>query len=272
MGSVGSVLSGIGGAAPSGAASGAAQPAPYGAAKGGAGSRNPGARDHTQVRLVCFDFDCTMSVIHMFKQIAGWEKPNQLDPPYAQSEKGQIAKIRELNRQQWAVRKFPAPSLTIEPNGSSFSSALLGGDQRVQNLQAMLEHMHRCEAEAVIITKGYVGAVQQVMHDVGLLQYFAAVYGLTGSTYGTTGYDMEVQKFEFGVEGKPEQEYTSKSSVIRQIAQLRQLSPEEILFVDDDPAEVRGVAKARCAKTLHVADHRGMTTEDLQTVCDVTQR
>ena len=129
------------------------------------------------------------------------------------------------------VRKFPAPSLTIEPNGSSFSSALLGGDQRVQpfawrnlpthsavmakkrsticqgivgplqrfehyshsdltaafwwycevrsqechaavrpppnwqvqNLQAMLEHMHRCEAEAVIITKGYVGAVQQVL-------------------------------------------------------------------------------------------------------------
>ena len=60
--------------------------------------------------------------------------------------------------------------------------------------------------------------------------------------------------------------------MIRQIAQLRQLSPEEILFVDDDPAEVRGVAEARCAKTLHVADQRGMTTEDLQTVCDVRLR
>ena len=41
-----------------------------------------------QVRLVCFDFDCTLSVVHMFKHLAGWEKPNQLEPPSAPLEPG----------------------------------------------------------------------------------------------------------------------------------------------------------------------------------------
>jgi FMN phosphatase YigB (HAD superfamily) len=253
MGTVGSVLSG--GGAPT-----EKRPEP-----------EPRERSEPQVRLVCFDFDCTLSVIHMFKEIAGWERPNQLDPPFAQSEKGQIAKIRELNQKPWAAAGSP-PQLFVEASGTIFSAALLGGEQRVSTLRAMLTHLQASRAEAVIITKGYVGAVQQVMQDVGLLQYFAAVYGLTGNIYGTTEYDIQVQHLEFGLEGRPEQQYSQKSAVIQQIAGLRQLSPDEILFVDDDPQEVRGVAAARCARTLHVVDRHGMTGPDLQAVCDLTKR
>jgi phosphoglycolate phosphatase-like HAD superfamily hydrolase len=215
-----------------------------------------------------------MSVVHMFKEIAGWERPPQLQEPFAQSEKGQIARIRELNEQLWALRTSSAspPQLLIAPNGTTFSAALLGGQQRVATIQAMLTHLQSSGAEAVIITKGYVGAVQQVMMDVGLLESFSAVYGLIGTVYGTTAYDLQVQHLDFGLEGRPEQQYSHKSSVIKQIAAIRKLSPEEILFVDDDPKEVNAVAAASCARTMHVVERRGMTSKDLQTICELTQR
>merc|ERR1719460_949583 len=104
MGTVGSVL---GGGSPT-------EPRPSEAAE----RRDP------QVRLVCFDFDCTMSVIHLFKEIAGWERPPQLDAPFAQSEKGQIARIRALNEQPWAAAGSP-PRLCVAQGGALFSTAVL---------------------------------------------------------------------------------------------------------------------------------------------------
>ena len=41
----------------------------------------------------------------------------------------------------------------------------------------MLSAMRGHGGEAVIITKGYVGACQQVLHDANLLGHFSAVFG-----------------------------------------------------------------------------------------------
>ena len=68
----------------------------------------------------------------------------------------------------------------------------------------------------------------------------------------------------FGLEGRPEQQYSQKSAVIQQIAGLRQLSPDEILFVDDDPQEVRGAAVARHAKIWIFQNNFVKNFENLQ--------
>lgn len=85
------------------------------------------------VRLVVFDFDQTLSVVHVFKSLAGWgdkEKGEKILPvprPYASTERGQVRRIHELD--------VAASRL------GNFASAAFGGPVRVEQLRQFLQRL-----------------------------------------------------------------------------------------------------------------------------------
>ncbi|CAK0871134.1 unnamed protein product, partial [Prorocentrum cordatum] len=78
---------------------------PLRAAAGGgreAAPDRPDAGASGAVRLIVFDFDQTLSVVHVFKSLAGWgdkqaEKTMQVPRPFASTERGQVRRIREID-------------------------------------------------------------------------------------------------------------------------------------------------------------------------------
>ena len=68
-----------------------------------------------RVKRIYFDFDQTISKIHVFKQLAGWEPG--ISSPHALSERGQIHRLKMLNTEQY----------TAGAPGASWTACALGG-------------------------------------------------------------------------------------------------------------------------------------------------
>ncbi|CAJ1354197.1 unnamed protein product [Effrenium voratum] len=89
------------------------------------------------VRLFLFDFDQTLSVIHVFKSLAGWPKQVSLPKPHASSEPGQVLRVEELSR-----------DVFIQEGG--FPAMAFGGPERVQQMANLLQSLQDAGAELVI--------------------------------------------------------------------------------------------------------------------------
>ena len=75
-----------------------------------------------------FDFDQTISKIHVFKQLAGWEPG--VDAPHALSERGQIHRLKMLNADLQYI--YESSNGMVVPcaagaKGSSWTACALGG-------------------------------------------------------------------------------------------------------------------------------------------------
>ena len=82
----------------------------------------------TAVKHVYFDFDQTISKVHVFKQLAGWE-PGVL-APHALSERGQIHRLKLLNdagRYQYHANGQIAACPPGAKGATSWTAAALGG-------------------------------------------------------------------------------------------------------------------------------------------------
>lgn len=202
--------------------------------------------------MVVFDFDQTLSVIHVFKALAGWSKDVQLPRPHATTERGQVRRIAELSQ----VDPFRS-----ERGG--FATAVFGGEARVEQLRQVLERLQAREVELLICTKGLVGAVRKCLHDVDLLGFFSEVYGNVGDNYGETPFDKELARSKPTTQERqfmspPDKAaWRSKDKLILQLATRAGLSREQAVLVEDDPEEIRR-ANSVC-RTLFVKEAAGMT-------------
>lgn len=212
------------------------------------------------VRLVVFDFDQTLSVIHVFKTLAGWGEKSKdrgavrIPRPFASSEWGQVRRISELSR--------------IEPFcGEGFARAAFGGERRIEELRRFLAALAVSGVELVICTKGLVGAVRKCLADLRLLDIFSAVYGNVGSeTYGETNYDKDIAK----AQPSPEEEqylgnaasagWRTKADLISRLLAQRSLRKEQAVLVEDDAEEIRRAAPV--CRTHWVREAQGMTIAD----------
>ena len=82
----------------------------------------------TAVKHVYFDFDQTISKVHVFKQLAGWE-PGVL-APHALSERGQIHRLKLLNdagQYQYHANGQIAACPPGAKGATSWTAAALGG-------------------------------------------------------------------------------------------------------------------------------------------------
>ena len=114
--------------------SGAVKSAPLeAAAKPAAAPTATSAAQGTQtaqggLKHVYFDFDQTISTIHVFKQLAGWEPG--VDAPHALSERGQIHRLKMLNadlQYNYQSSKGMVVPCGAGAKGSSWTACALGG-------------------------------------------------------------------------------------------------------------------------------------------------
>lgn len=212
--------------------------------------------------MVVFDFDQTLSCIHVFKCLAGWSEQAaaaMIEKPFACTERGQLRKIEELD-------KLPSFKRL-----GGFAVVALGGQERVAQLRALLAQLKLTEVDMFICSKGLVGPVCKCLSDVGLLAFFTEVYGNIGSEYGETPFD---KKIEPNVEldkflGTWEQAgWGSKDKLIRRLMDQRHLKEDQVVLVEDDQEEVRR-ARGTC-RTVFVREARGMTTEHFQRLLEMT--
>jgi len=208
-------------------------------------------------KLIVFDFDQTLSVIHVFKTLAGWNDRSQALPvpePHASTEHGQVRRIQELSREP-----------VFKADG--FAMAAFGGEKRVQEVRLLLRTLTEQNVELVICTKGFVGVARKCLSDLGLLTFFSEVYGNVGNTtYESTPYDKEVARVDPTEEetlllGSTYQaDWSTKDKLISQVMRKKSLRHEQVVLVDDDPEEIRR-ANAVC-RTLWVKNGTGITNEE----------
>jgi phosphoglycolate phosphatase-like HAD superfamily hydrolase len=207
------------------------------------------------VKLIVFDFDQTLSCIHVFKTLAGWSRDAhfQVPRPYAMTERGQIRRVSELSQLE---------SFKAERGG--FACAAFGGEARVEQLRDMLERLTTRGVNLVICTKGLVGTVRKCLYDLGLLGFFSEVYGNVGDNYGETAYDQELARSkpssrELQFLSRPENgAWRSKDKLILQLASRAGLSREQAVLVEDDAEEIRRATPV--CRTLWIKEAAGMTS------------
>lgn len=222
-------------------------------------TRNKGRQDNWSLRLVVFDFDQTLSAIHVFKTLAGWpgthDREFSVPAPFACTEEGQIRRIIELNGAEFQ-------------RTGGFAQMAFGGKERVETIRTFLQKLHEQGTELIICTKGLIGVVKKCLHDLDLLHYFNEVYGNRGNTYDMTAYDKHVaeEKSSANAEfrhflGRMDQTgWGTKDQLISRLMKRGGLLFEQCAFVEDDPEEIRR-AKDVCM-TLFLKEARGMTPED----------
>lgn len=216
-----------------------------------------------RVRLFLFDFDQTLSVVHVFKSLAGWPKQQDtsilsIPKPYATSEFGQVIRLDQLNREHFQ-----------EDGG--FLSVAFGGAERIRQVSKVLETLKAQESELIICTKGFVGPVRFSLERLGLFPYFSQIYGHIGDTYGATPFDKQVAEEQHpelqALLGERWQEqWTSKDQLAVSLMRQKGLNADQVVLVEDDPQEIRK-ARSVC-RTLLVKEARGLTSSQLeQLVC-----
>eukprot|EP01065_Artemidia_motanka_P053128 TRINITY_DN9782_c0_g1_i3.p1 TRINITY_DN9782_c0_g1~~TRINITY_DN9782_c0_g1_i3.p1 ORF type:complete len:339 (+),score=21.43 TRINITY_DN9782_c0_g1_i3:302-1318(+) len=219
------------------------------------------------VRLIMWDFDRTLSAIHVFKTLSGWS--GSLPEPHARSERGQLRRIRELNQKHWVYdEEADEVALSVADDGYPWTVAAMGGPARIASLGRLLKELHSAGISMVIITKGYVGSAKQCLSDAGMLQYFDHFHGNTGETYGSDPADRSLPRHEF--EGtSAESLQTPKAEVISTYLRARGLQHNEAAFVDDDDREIRS-ASGHC-RVLHVKGSGAAAREfrELRYLCGI---
>jgi len=203
------------------------------------------------LRLAVFDFDQTLSACHLYHALAGGNGGIEVFPPYARTERGQLARLAELDA-----------SPDYESAGG-FTVAAFGGQTRLGELKAALEELHDGGVECVVCSRGLVGPIRRSLDQVGLLQLFSHVFANTGSSPGTE-YDQNLPVDALGVdvrflqaEGTPRWG-PSKGRLVERCMNERGLQWGEAVFVDDTASEIQSVQ--RMCYTIQVQPPAGEDT------------
>ena len=197
---------------------------------------------------VYFDFDQTLSKIHVFKQLAGLEPG--VDAPHALSERGQIHRLKMLNAKVQYI--YQSSYGMVVPcaagaEGSSWTACALGGPERVGQLGSFFANLKASGVRLSIITKGYVAACRYLLEQEGLLQHFEQIFGMLGQFYGESDFDRANPE-PSSLEGSSDYELReSKASLIRSLMSRESLAVEEACLVEDDAQEcasVQGICRS----------------------------
>jgi hypothetical protein len=270
----------------------------------------PQGLDRGHIRLIIFDFDNTLSVYHVFKGLVGWRDQGGTPGGYtkgtrvmkiwgdpAQTELGQMMRVAEYDK----------------VNGrqpGDFAKIAFGGEVRVRQLKETLEYLKiQRRVHLVIVTKGLVGVVRELLSDLGMLELFTDVYGNVGwetlpAGATATPFDLkfghsetehrklamryplwaelmgEKKQADFNPARTPTTlKLKGKAELIKAIisgksrsnlpwnqvqGQGQGLQPNQVVFVEDDPAEIYHATGL--ALILEVKDRQGMRVGHFDTL------
>lgn len=206
------------------------------------------------LKLAVFDFDQTLSACHVYYALSGGDGGLPVPPPYARSERGQLARIAELD------------GLPEFASCGGFSAVAFGGQDRIAKLQSVFEELRAAGVECIVCSRGLVGPIRRCLDQVGLLWYFKEVYANAGPGDDGTEYDLRLPPgFPSGTDARflgssVNTGWGSKGRLVARLLRERGLSQHEAVFVDDTASEidnVRGVCH-----TIHVQPPQGMGPRD----------
>lgn len=206
-------------------------------------------------RLAIFDFDRTLSCCHVYAALCGGVGGLPVPPPYAQTERGQLARLAELDTR---------PEYHAQ---GGFALAAFGGHERVAQLKALLDDVHAAGVECVICSRGFVGPLRRCLEQVGLLGYFTHVFGTIGVASNPTEYDLCLPLGAPGADARflgttANTGWGSKASLIARCLRERGLHYGNAIFIDDTPSEIADV-QSICA-TIQVQPPRGMGSREFE--------
>jgi phosphoglycolate phosphatase-like HAD superfamily hydrolase len=231
------------------------------------------------VKLVVFDFDCTLTSFHVFASLAGLvggiAKKLEVPPPHARTENGQIERLLQLDADpSWGLGVFAFMSF--------------GGSNRVAQIRRLLETLRDRCVECIILSRGMAQPIRNILQQVGLLCFFTQICGSEGCSMGCTAYDHSVQSKSAlsGKTGKPgdngaivphavEQKVrwfakTSKASELQGFMEERSLTYGEIVYLDDDLEETES-ARHVC-QSIHVTSGHGIGEREINILFDILDR
>jgi FMN phosphatase YigB (HAD superfamily) len=210
------------------------------------------------VKHIFFDFDKTISRVHVFLVLAGWEESGA--PPYALTERGQISKMRQLNSAgpYWSYNEKFGGIVPTNCNGERWTQAALGGGARIKVLRKLFADLRDQGVVMTIITKGYVGAVRTLLTEEGLIDNFDMVIGNIANSYGTNEYDL-LQEERSKLEGSADDKLkVQKNEFIWTLMQREGLAPSQVVLVEDDPNEIASLGNPLICETVYVRQQQGM--------------
>lgn len=217
-----------------------------------------------RVRLIVFDFDQTLSVIHVFKTLAGWPGGEDM-----------LCSVGPASTELGQLRLVDAIGPTRTGDAADFPTSSFGGSERIQRLREVLSSIRDRQTRMCICTKGLVGPVQKILKSMGLREFFEEVYGLTDDQYGVLPYDEEQKQRATSAEeaqllAKPEQaDWGLKRELIDTLMEQSNLKFHQVLFVEDDENEIHEAFDA--CRTLLVAERTGMKEEHLRELLKLTE-
>lgn len=212
------------------------------------------------MKLVVFDFDQTLTVYHVFKSLAGWDRTCALGvpAPYATTEQGQVRRILELNK-------------SAEFSRDGFATKAFGGESRVAEVRRQLASLQEANIELIVCTKGLIGTTRRILMDLNMIQFFGSVYGNAGETYGSAPYDQDTRchdprklEPEIAEVLGPSQhaDWTTKKKLIERLMREKGLQRKEVVLVEDDPEEIRQASTV--CQTLYVTEQAGMGAKEFE--------
>eukprot|EP00930_Biecheleria_cincta_P038773 TRINITY_DN26643_c0_g1_i1.p1 TRINITY_DN26643_c0_g1~~TRINITY_DN26643_c0_g1_i1.p1 ORF type:complete len:973 (-),score=160.14 TRINITY_DN26643_c0_g1_i1:75-2993(-) len=215
-------------------------------------------------KLVLFDFDCTLTVVHVFKSLAGWVDSqvcrlpalgSAVPKPHALTERGQLRRISELGP-AWVEQAF-------------------GGRQRIGILHELLDALRAQGVSVILVTRGYIGVAKFCLTEAGLMHFFERVYGNVGAAYGDkTTFDVEAetsdrlsQGLEMHLGRWDDAQWDSKNQVVAGLLQEKALKGDDVIFVDDDLEEVNVLKHSM--PVVHVAGNAGLSLAEVEKLVDL---
>jgi len=207
--------------------------------------------------LIMFDFDLTITVIHVFKTLAGWEGSPDLAGRCSATELGQMRLIDELDGED-AYRKK-----------GGFSKVVLGGVERIERVRWCFSELRKLGCKLVVTTRGLVGPTRRVLRDAHLLEFFDEVYGRADEAYESscTDYDHAVKESqptanELQLLSKDvNRDWETKLDLLARLMADGHVGFDETFIVEDDAQEIQDCSSI--ARTLFVSEARGMTDDHL---------
>jgi hypothetical protein len=195
-----------------------------------------------KVQVMIFDFDNTLSVIHITNSISGITTDSSTEPPkwpsykmggvHAVTQLGQVRRVRELDK------------LFGDGSPGSFALEAFGGKDRVDKLKRFLEELEKAGVKCYIATHGFVGAVIRILRDLDLLKYFKEVRGrIDHERASKTLYDQnlgDARDDELTEINDPKGRGTTdadKMAIVQKVIQQEGIEDQDkdaIAYVDDD--------------------------------------
>lgn len=210
--------------------------------------------DFGSAKLIVFDFDQTISTFHVYSRLA---KRSSVDERSATSEIGQLRLIDELDAAN-------------NNSAGSFAREAIGGENRLRALLRFFTLMRDRGVCMVVCTYGIAAAVNKVLSQLGLLEFFSEVYGRGPGgpvKYQAKAYDKALEgqtptASEAAFFAKPEHyKWQEKKHVITTLRERKRLNCSEVIFADDDPEMLRN-AMGSCW-TIWIKDHSGLCKDHL---------